>query len=390
MSNYINEFDFNEKKGNGFNIIKIVLIMIIVFVMGTIIIRSCSRIFDDNEMLDENGIKEERKYDINKPFKELGIHSQEGLDDYLYEVSKYLKPKEFQNLIDWSETKYYKFKGQNWDAYNNGWEILEQKFEWPTHDELIRRVVYKGNDWSILPLSERFREKFKGISIPEYYGYPDDRVYRGDDDFKWIKLDIYTNGTTFSFEELTGNGEETNKVYFKYYYDENGYLDDVELTNVVPVYDRRGHYIPKENKYLMDREDSIKRVLSYILPNKDFGDMEGNAGWNPLSSPFFYDNVVKEIGMTDRFREYFESINDEGFLQDKLVISTSDSRKSDRFEIENIDIKKKHATAKTTIMEKKTIKMIKYYDVYWTTDEEYKLDSIDVKLNREEKLADKD
>ena len=381
MNNYIEEFSFGEKPKNSYQILKIILIVIIIFVLGTIIIRSCSRVFDD-EKIDERKLKEEAKYDMDKPFRELGIYSQFQLDDYLYEVSKYLKPKEFQNLIDWSDGG-YRLKGRNWDAYENGWEILEQKFEWRTHDELIRRVVYKGNDWSILPLSEKFREKFKGVSIPEYYGYTDESVYRGDNPEyeKWIQLDIYSNGTTFSFEELTGNGEEMNKVYFKYYYDEDGYLDDIVLTDVVPYLDKNGWYVTKKDGYLMNKEQWIEIVLKYILPNGSYHHLEGNAGWQALSSPVYYKNVWQEIGMTDRFRDYFNSLDGRGLLPEVLVNNTADTRKSDNFYIENIDIDNCYAEAICEIVKEKKVK---HYDVHWTTDDEYRLDSIDVELNHEE------
>ena len=385
MNNYVEEFSFEEKPRNYIKIVKIILIMIMTFVLGTIIIKGCSRIFDDNGVLDKNGLREEKKYDMDKPFKELGIYSQDELDDYLYEVSKYLKPKEFQNLIDWSDYK-YRFN-ENWDAYENGWQVLEQKFEWATHDELIRRVVHKGNDWSILPLSERFRKKFNGVNVPKYYGYTDDRITHiyydsfNDETYKSIPINIFANGTKFSLEEYTGNGEEMNYIYFKSYFNDEGYLDDIEFSYAVPMYDSNGNYVTEKDLYLMNKERSIATVLKYILPIKSYNYFEGNAGYNPYSSPIFYENVVKEIGMTDNFRLYYESLKGIGILPDKIYRSGhySDENIYDKLEIENINIDNKSAVAKVTLGEQK---VIKYYDISWTIDDEYRIDSIKMELHR--------
>ena len=390
MNNYIDEFNFNKKTNKLLKIIKIVLIMIIVFIIGTIVIRNCSRIFDDNGVPVESELKEDAKYSMDKPFRELGIYTQSDLDEYLHEVAKYLKPKEFQNLINWAEAKYYGFENNNWDAYESGWDILEQQFEWPTHDELIRRIVYKGNDWSMLPLSGNFKKKFNGESIPEYYGYKEERVtHYYYDGSGTIFLSIFNNGTTFSIDEFTGNGEETNRLYFKYSFDENGYLDDVVFEKSIPTYDKYGNYVTKKDKYLMNNESSVEIILKNIIPHESYNydDDPGNVGYNPAASPFYYENVWKEIGMTDAFRKYFDNLHGEGFLPKEGIRKEIYDNQLAILDIENIDIENRHAIIQVTLKQEE---IVKYYDVYWTTDEEYKLDSIDVKLNREEKLIDKD
>lgn len=382
MNDYIENIGFKGKQKKSY---QIVLIIIIITLFATLIIRSCSEIYDDKNSIDSISDSKE-KYDMDKPFRQLGIYSQSQLDEYLHEVSKHLEPRELQNLIDWDDTKYYKYRGVNWDVYESGWEILEQKFEWPTHDELIRRVVYKGYDWSVLPLSEKFREKFKGVSIPEYYGFTDNRVYRGSNEYKWIMLDIYSNGKTFSFEELTGNGDEANDVYFRYYYNEEGYLDDIVLDYISPMYDVYGNYVVKKDSILMIDEKRIEKILSYILPRKYYNYFEGNAGYNPYSSPVFYENAINEIGMTDKFRIYYDSFKGEGLLPDKLYKSGHYGNENiyDILEIENININDRIAIAKVTLGDQN---IIKYYDIHWTTDEEYRLDSLEVKFNREEILS---
>ena len=386
MSNFIDDESFKEEQKNHYQIIKIILIMIILLVLGTIIIRSCSKVFDDKEIFERKNYEDETKYDIDKPFRELEIYSQLQLEEYLYEVSKYLKPVEFQYLIDWDDlfTK-YSFSGGNWDVYENGWDILEQHFVVPTHNELIRRVVYKGNDWSRLPLSEKFREKFKGINIPEYYGFKEEQVtHYYDDGHSTIFLSIFNNGTTFSIDEFTGNGEETNRLYFSYCYDEDGYLDDIIFEDSVAIYDALGNYITKKDKYLMNTKYSIKTILQNILPNEDYLYVSGNEGYNPLSSPFYYENVWKEIGMTNSFKVYFENLNGKGFLPEETLKRNEVYDELTAFlDIESIDIEHCHAIAKVSFVE---TNIIHYYDIYWITDEEYRLNNLDVVFNREEQV----
>ena len=78
---------------------------------------------------------------------------------------------------------------------------------------------------------------------------------------------------------------------------------------------------------------------------------------------------IDETGMTDKFREYFK--NNDGILPIKNF---------SKIEVISVDVKNKSALVKIYLEDEN-----KYYDITWTTDNELRLDTVDVRLNHQEK-----
>lgn len=392
MNDFADKINYGEKRNKLIGYTKIIVLLILILIVGTIVMRNCSKMFDDKEETDRILQNSELlRYDINKSFIELNITTQIELNEYLHWlVENYLKPKEYVNLIDWDDSTYQLNGMTKWEVCENGMDIINEFIIWQVYEELINRIVNRGYDWSILPLSDKFIKKFNGIDIPTYFGLFEKDEIIDKDLYIGKRVYIYRayhNEDYFYLSYYTGNGEEQDLVWFKKYMTEDGYLDDVELANIVHMYDSDGYYITKKDDILMDIDYRVEHILYHILANKEFYYQESNIILENYDKDA-HENVIIESGLTDRFRNYYESLKGVGILPDKLYPYNYEDNNYedddyDKLEIKDVNVEEKCAIAKVTLGKQKKIK---YYDIYWTIDEKYRLDSLDLKLTREEQI----
>ena len=126
----------------------------------------------------------------------------------------------------------------------------------------------------------------------------------------------------------------------------------------------------------MNNEKDASFIIGEILFNTKFYAVDGDAFYNYEKDPQSRYNIFKEIGLTDRFRDFYNSLNGKGFIEEDVVYE-----EGDRMYIEDVNINDKKAKLKLEFFKSKKTK---YYDISWTTDNQYRLDSFSVKFDREE------
>ncbi len=347
--------------------IKKVVIILVVFAVVFLIVRACNNALTDTIREDINkettitATKQEKeKIDLNKPFNYYNIETNEKLQDLITRVILFVKPKKLQKFIDVSTFSIR----HDWNKYNRIYDYFNTLLD-IAYQNLLRQLLRNKVNYDEAPLTEHFKEKFKDGYLGEY-----------------SYLCKVGGWTSYDFEKKyfvlsEYKGESQDDYYFNFSLDDEGNLDDIVLEHIEQIYDEHGVYIAKKDSKLMNKEKDIKLILSQILLSEDQYVFEGDAGYDYRKDPQSRYNRFKEFGLTDRFREYYASLNGKGFIDD--IISDSDT-----ITIENIDIKNKNAKVKLGFWKSKENK---YYDITWEVDDMYRLDTVEVKptLNHEEK-----
>ena len=367
----MNEFGFDNDRNEKIDFIKKLSIIVFVFIIVFLIVRGCNNFLSNKIREDINKdkigkIEKEAsdEIDLNKPFSYYNIKNEIELDIFIERIAKYLKPKELQKYIDYSLYE-YKYIKDSWNKIDNLYEILN-KLPKGTYANLLEQLLDNKVNYDEAPLTEHFKEKFKDGLLIEYANLDINNS------FSWIKYDFENRYFT-----LQANiGEAVDYYYFNFILDQDGYLDDIVLEKIVPMYDEEGIYIPKKDSILMNNEENIKLIISQVLLSEDAYYFEGDWEYDERKSPQSRYNRFKEFGFTDRFREYYASLNEKGIIEEEI-----DSDEGDTIEIIDINIENKTAVAKLVFHK---LNIIKYYDVSWSTDDKYRLDTINVIFNREE------
>ena len=357
--------NFDDRKGVNKEHIKNVVIIVVVLVLVFLAVRACNNALTDTIREDINkettiaATKQEKeKIDLNKSFSYYHITSDYELHNLIKDISKYLKPKKLQNYVDY---EMYSSR-DNWNVDETLNEFLVNWLPRQTYDYLLRQLLRNKVNYDEAPLTEHFKEKFKDGYLGEY-----------------SYLCKVGGWTSYDFEKKyfvlsEYKGESQDDYYFNFSLDDEGNLDDIVLDHIEQIYDEHGVYIAKKDSKLMNKEKDIKLILSQILLSEDQYVFEGDAGYDYRKDPQSRYNRFKEFGLTDRFREYYASLNGKGFIDD--IISDSDT-----ITIENIDIENKNAKVKLGFWKSKKNK---YYDITWEVDDKYRLDAVEVKLNNKE------
>ena len=361
----MDDFNFNDDRNLKISFLKKLGIITVAFIVIFLIVRGCNNYLTnkirDNMNKDKVvNIEKEKKdeIDLNKPFSYYNINNETDLDDLVEKIAKYLKPIELQKYVDYSLYE-YKYIKDSWNKIDNLYEILN-KLPKGTYANLLEQLLDNKVNYDEAPLTEHFKEKFKDGIIREY------------DLYGWKSYDF--NKKCFVLTKY--NGEAQDDYYFNFILDEEGYLDDIVLEKIVPMYDEEGIYIPKKDSILMNNEENIKLIISQVLLSEDAYYFEGDWEYDERKSSQSRYNRFKEFGFTDRFREYYASLNEKGIIEEEI-----DSDEGDTIEIIDINIENETAVAKLVFHK---LNIIKYYDVSWDTDDKYRLDTINVKFNREE------
>ena len=357
--------NFDDRKYANKEYIKKIVIILVVFAIVFLVVRACNNALTNtirDEIKNDETISIEHKpndkIDLNNSFSYYNITSDDGLHELIKEISLYLRPSKLQKYVDYD---LYSLKYFDWNKINNMNEILINMPK-GTYANLLRQLLRNKVNYDEAPLTEHFKEKFKDGYLGEY-----------------SYLCKVGGWTSYDFEKKCFvlseyKGESQDDYYFNFSLDDEGNLDDIVLDHIEQIYDEHGVYIAKKDSKLMNKEKDIKLILSQILLSEDQYIFEGDAGYDYRKDPQSRYNRFKEFGLTDRFREYYASLNGKGFIDD--IISDSDT-----ITIENIDIENKNAKVKLGFWKSKENK---YYDITWEVDDKYRLDAVEVKLNNKE------
>ena len=365
----MDDFNFNDDRNLKTNFLKKIGIITVVFIVIFLIVRGCNNFLSNKIREDINKDKvvnteKEKKdeIDLNKPFSYYKITNDNELHELIRKISLYLTPSKLQKYVDYD---LYSLKYFDWNDINNMYGILNNMPK-GTYANLLEQLLDNKVNYDEAPLTEHFKEKFKDGLLIEYANLDINNS------FSWIKYDFENRYFT-----LQANiGEAVDYYYFNFILDQDGYLDDIVLEKIVPMYDEEGIYIPKKDSILMNNEENIKLIISQVLLSEDAYYFEGDWEYDERKSPQSRYNRFKEFGFTDRFREYYASLNEKGIIEEEI-----DSDEGDTIEIIDINIENKTAVAKLVFHK---LNIIKYYDVSWSTDDKYRLDTINVIFNREE------
>ena len=160
---------------------------------------------------------ERTKYELDKKTVEYNFRKIEDYKDYLLNISEKIKPIELQNCVSIRDEYNRLIYGMEGSKDGN-WVLSEMTKD--AYRELLCRVIRHGEDWSELPLTEHFREKFnpgEGVLNDQYYNY---------------EQGVYLN-PGFNYKDrtvVTLCADENGNKYYGWYdfvLNDEGYLDDV-------------------------------------------------------------------------------------------------------------------------------------------------------------------
>ena len=305
-------------------------------------------------------------FDLEKPIKDYNLDSYEDWEEYI----EYLLDKidfKFSNLIDKNETILYNYKHSKDNQNRNGKKFIDLYMN-TAYIRVLNGIFYPNGDWSNYPLTESFIKKFnEKEGVGKYYNVPEEN--RAENFISSVNINTYTKTITVDAYEILDIYHDIYGKYDTYYLsytlDEKGYIDDIVLDRIEPVNDENGNYIVKKDKYLMIDEDA-KSIIYNVCLYDNFFIKHSYIDYNIEYSDWKKD--IEETGMTDKFRDYF--IKNDGILPNKDFLS---------LEVINVDIDKQLSLVKIEL-ENKYI----FYDIYWKVDNEFRLDTVDVKLNHED------
>ena len=139
--------------------------------------------------------------------------------------------------------------------------------------------------------------------------------------------------------------------------------------------DEFGEKIPEIDKYLMNDEEVVKEVIKWLCTPVEYGRKTA-----PVDDWYHAYNEDLEYGFTDGFRAYTKGVwNNGDWYHGVVPTGILPYEDYESFNIESIDMDNKIAVIKVELEDKYV-----YYDISWTTDENYRLDTIEAKFNREE------
>lgn len=361
------DFNFNDDRNEKIEFIKKLGMIVFVIIIIFLIVRECNNYLTNKIREDINkdrsaNIEKEQKDDIdlNKSFSYYNITKNDELHSFLRSIGKNLVPKPLINFIDYENETGFSINGYNWSAYDNLYEILDM-LKSKAYRNVLKQLLYNKVNYAEAPLTEHFKEKFRN-------GFLSDS-----DSYSWKSYGFNKK----YFVLIKYDGEAQDDYYFSFILDNDGYLDDIVLEKIVPMYDEEGIYIAKTDSRLMNNEEDIKFIIGEILFKEDLYAFEGDAGYDYKKDNQSRYNILKELGFTDRFRDYYNSLNGKGFVEEEVIYEDGD-----RMYIEDVNVKDKKAELR---LEFYASKKVKYYDIIWTTDNQYRLDTFNVKFNREKK-----
>ena len=381
----MNEFGFNDDRNEKIEFVKKLGIIVLVFIIVFLVVRGCNNYLTDETREDinkdklakiENETKEE--IDLNKPFSYYNITTNAQLHSFLRLIGKNLVPKSLSKFIDYENQTGFSINGYNWYAYDTLYEILELLKD-VAYDSLIKGLKSNNVDYDEAPLTEHFKEKFnedKGILYDYGLEINNQEFYWVDFDYKKKYFAVETNkGSEIieSIDKLYIYSQDYH--YFNFILDEEGYLDDIVFDHIEHITDEFGEKIPEIDKYLMDDEEVVKRIIKWLCTPVEYGNKTA-----PVDDWYHAYDEDLEYGFTDRFREYAKGVwnNGDWYLG---VVPTGILPYEDyeSFNIESIDMGNKSSIVRVELEDKYV-----YYDIYWTTDNNYRMDTIEAKFNREE------
>lgn len=187
--------------------------------------------FADKNVLKETEIvvmETKEKYDFTKPIEELHLGKLDNYVDYVTELSKQLKPIELRELVTIDINYVADYQRSYYGKQENGKQIfLELQYE--CYKELLNRVTTPNSDWTGLPLTENFRNKYnEKESVVGRLKYLQHSNYGMS--MSGFSLDNKKFAMIYSQWEDNKYGGNEEVEYFDWYnfvLDEEGYLDDV-------------------------------------------------------------------------------------------------------------------------------------------------------------------
>lgn len=343
------------------------LVIIVVFMGAISLLRRCT-----DSMIELSGYSEtsttlnkDEKFELDKPIKIYNLNTYEDWEEYIGYLLDKIDYK-FSKFIDKKETIDYNYKHSQENQERNG-ETFINLYMHTAYLKILKDIFYQNGDWTDYPLTEKFLNKFnERDGVGKYYNIPEEDKEKNitskiniNTTIKKIDIDVYEVKDIYN--DIYGKYDIYHLLYTL---DGKGYIDDVQLNNIEPVNDENGVYILKKDKYLMTDESAKSIIYNICLYN----DYLLKYGYSLIEWENWLTDI-EEIGMTDRFREYF--LKNDGILPIKNFSN---------IEIMNIDVEDKLALIKI-----ETENKCLYYDIKWTTDNKLRIDTVDVKLNYQEK-----
>ena len=381
----MNEFGFDNDRNNKIEFIKKLGIVVFIFIIIFLIVRGCNNyltnkiredISEDEIIKIEKDAKEE--IDLNKSFSYFNITTNDELHGFLKLVGKNLVPSSLSKYIDYENETGFSINGYNWDAKNNLYEVLDMLSS-IAYRNLLKQLLYNKVNYDEAPLTEHFKEKFdsaKGI----LYDYG---LEIGSQEFYWVVCDYekkYFVVETNKGDEIIENIDKwyiysQDYHYFNFVLDEEGYLDDIVFDHIKHMTDEFGEKIPEIDKYLMNDEEVVKEVIKWLCTPVEYGRKTA-----PVDDWYHAYNEDLEYGFTDKFRAYTKEVwNNGDWYHGVVPTGILPYEDYESFNIESIDMDNKIAVIKVELDDKYV-----YYDISWTIDENYRMDTIEAKFNREE------
>ena len=193
--------------------------VIVVAICMVLVIYVVKPISIKKETIDSKTI-ETTKYNFEAKLENLHLEKKEDYLEYLIEISKKVKPELLKQLVIVDMNIAAVYKNSYFAQKENGEQVLRELTA-DAYRELLCRVIRHGEDWSELPLTEHFREKFNPeegvITHPDYVYYDDLYTYVNDYSF---------NKKEFAVECKNNEGIRYGQVY-TFILNEEGYLDDI-------------------------------------------------------------------------------------------------------------------------------------------------------------------
>ena len=191
-------------------LVVIICIVLVIYVMKPIIFK--------NDINESERI-ETTKYNYEAKLEDLHLEKEEDYLEYLLEIKRRVKPQELQKLVIVDNNRAARYKASYFQQKEEGNQVLI-KLTAGAYKELLCRVIRHGEDWSELPLTKHFREKFnpeEGVLNDQYYNY---------------EQGVYLN-PGFNYKDrtvVTLCADENGNKYYGWYdfvLNDEGYLDDV-------------------------------------------------------------------------------------------------------------------------------------------------------------------
>lgn len=201
--------------------LKIVVgISVIVVTICIILVINVIKPINLNNDVSESEVNETTKYNFESKLEDLHLEKKEDYLEYLLEVSRKIEPKKLQKLVVIDNNVAAVYKNSYFAQKENGEQVLRELTA-DAYCELLCRVIKRGEDWSELPLTKHFREKFNpeiGIITHPDYTYYDD-------------LYTYLHNYSYTKKEFAVNCKNSDNNYYSQVYsfvlDDKGYLDDI-------------------------------------------------------------------------------------------------------------------------------------------------------------------